>query len=251
MKPLHRSLAGLSIAIVTVPFLISLLACLPVPLGDAEKSRVNPALSGIWISPEEESVFLIEPYDKRTWLVSNISIYVNEKHCPELEVSPGGVETDYELLIRQLQQSDFRCARRSEEFPGLYKVWRTKLGGQWFMTWEGKGFLDVEVGFAPFIWFGFKIGSTSENEFSLWMVYEDYDGFATPDVSEKLDALEELDPPYDPRVLKAARKAVERVISRNVDDDDLYDGEIVLHRLLPEHYELFEETAVVDMYSEL
>ena len=74
MKPLHRSVTGLLIAIASLPVLMSLLACIPVPLGDPENSRIDPDLNGLWIMEDgpDEWVLLFEPYDKRTWLVSMV-----------------------------------------------------------------------------------------------------------------------------------------------------------------------------------
>jgi len=73
MKPLHRTLLGLAIAAAMLPVLIGVLACipaLPVPIGDPNKSRIDPALTGIWFDVYNEHLWVIQPYDRRTYVVS-------------------------------------------------------------------------------------------------------------------------------------------------------------------------------------
>ena len=43
-----RTLAGIVIFAGLASFLLALMACLKVPVGDPEKSQVDPALSGVW-----------------------------------------------------------------------------------------------------------------------------------------------------------------------------------------------------------
>ena len=239
MKPMHRSLSGLLIAIVTLPVFMSLLACLPVPVGDPEKSRIDPGLSGLWFMPGEAAIVFIEPFDERTWLILMMEAEFDDEICPEAETE-GEDGGGYDALINRLQEANEGCFSLGE-IDEIYKAWRTKLGSHWFMTWEpvfgeGEGF-EFETDF----WFVFRIDDSNKNEVALSMVNADYDGFDDPAIAEKLDELEEQGLPYDPRALKRARVVVEKVIRRNADDDALYeDNELVLIRILPEHYDLFE-----------
>lgn len=89
----QRSLSGLLLGIVLIPILASLVACfevLPVPLGDPDRSRVDPSITGLWLAGEE--VWVFEPYDERTWLLTSYSIR-EKKKCRETgdagEVEPG------------------------------------------------------------------------------------------------------------------------------------------------------------------
>ena len=78
MKSNHRVLTGLAIA------LVGLLGCLPVPIGDPEKSRIDPELNGMWLMDRgdgDPAVTLFEPYDKRTWLISQSPISENVESC--------------------------------------------------------------------------------------------------------------------------------------------------------------------------
>jgi len=238
MNPMYRSLSGLLIAIVTLPIFMSLLACLPVPVGDPEKSRIDPQLSGQWFMLDEEVVVFLQPYDERTWLVLIGEASFDEDICPEVDfgiADSGG----YDAWIERLQEADEGCFSLGE-IDEIYKAWRTKLGSHWFMTWEpifAEG-EDLESG--TDFWFVFRTDNADKDRLGLSMVSADYDGFDDPAVAEKLDELEEQGLPYDPRTLKKARLAVEKVMRRNVDDDELYEDEYVLIRILPEHYDLFE-----------
>ncbi len=238
MKPLHRSLSGLLIAIVSVPVFMGLMACLPVPIGDPEKSRIDADLSGIWYVPGEPSIVLIEPYDKRTWIVTIFEFTRDEKTCPEEDTEELG-KNDYEDLVGRIQASDGRCLKL-DRVEGAYKVWRVKLGGHQFMTWEIKGGFDRDHGFGWDIWFVYRIDKANKDEFTLTMIDPDYEGFEDPSVAEKFAELEAQGRPYDPRKLKAARRAAEKVIRRNAVDEELYAGEMKYYRLRPEHYDLFK-----------
>lgn len=237
MKPLHRSLSGLLIAIVSVPLFISLLACLPVPIGDPEKSRIDADLSGIWLVGDDTSVALIEPYDKRTWIVTLFETAIDEEVCPEEDTEEQG-ENDYEILVGRIQESDGKCFEL-EGPEEVYKAWRVKLGGHQFMTWEPKGGFDKDHGFGWDVWLVFRIDKVNKDVFTLSMIDPDYDGFEDPSVAEKFAELEDQGLPYDPRKLKAARRAAEKVIRRYADDDELYSDELIFYRLQPEHYDLF------------
>ena len=72
MRPYVRSATGVLLMLGIIPVFAGLLACMPVPVGDPEKSRIDPELSGVWaVSGEGNSgpVYFLRPYDKRTWLI--------------------------------------------------------------------------------------------------------------------------------------------------------------------------------------
>ncbi len=238
MQPKYRSLTGMAIAIVSMPVILGLLACLPVPLGDPEKSRIDPDLSGMWIM-DGESIVLMEPFDKRSWLLTMVNLINDVDECGSDEGSDEDDEEDdyYTSLVNRIERLGASCF--TADAVSLFKAWRVRLGGEWFMTWEVKGHHDDEYGFASEFWYGFRIEKSGSDEFSLWMIDgESYEGF---DDLDKLELLKDMDPPYDSRALKKARRAVERVIARNVDDEELYDDSPwVFHRVEPEHHDMFE-----------
>ena len=70
-------MTGLGIAVILLPVVISLVACipvLPVPIGNPEKSRVDPEMAGVWFDVLEENLWLIEPYDRRTYLTTDCRV---------------------------------------------------------------------------------------------------------------------------------------------------------------------------------
>lgn len=238
MQPKYRSLTGMAIAIVSLPVILGLLACLPVPLGDPEKSRIDPDLSGMWIM-DGESIVLMEPFDKRSWLLTMANLINDVDECGSDESSDEEDEEDdgYIALVNNIEKLGAKCI--TADAVSLFKAWRVRLGGEWFMTWEVKGYHDDEYGFTSEFWYGFRIEKSDLDEFSLLMINgESYEGF---DDLDKLELLKDMDPPYDSRALKKARRAVERVIARNVDDEELYDDSPwVFHRVEPEHHDMFE-----------
>ena len=69
------------VALVTVaPLIVVILwltACVKHPVGDPEKSRVDPAYSGVWLEQEsngDRSFLFLRPYDARTYF-ANIFTY--------------------------------------------------------------------------------------------------------------------------------------------------------------------------------
>ena len=83
----------------------SLASCLPYPLGDPEKSQVNPALHGRWMREQEGRV-------------SVVSVYPFDKHA-------------YVLESRDLVRDGAKVEPRGRF---LAKAWLTKVDGQTFIT---------------------------------------------------------------------------------------------------------------------
>ncbi len=219
MKPNTRSAGGAVLMLLMIPVIVGLLACMPVPVGDPERSRIDPQITGVWVlldDRENPGFFVFEPYDKRTWLVTAVPIEESD------DVDFGDLESksyadfaefiDKEPVVGQ----DGLTAGKIEN----YKVWRTKLGGQWFMTWEPKMVFAAE-GFAPEAWFVFRLDLPDENTLELTMLDDDL-----------FDDVEET------------RRAYERVIKKNVRNEDLYDEDPMrFFRVKPEHLDFFEDLA--------
>lgn len=286
MKARQRSLSGFLLGIVLIPVLAGLVGCfeiLPVPLGDPEKSRVDSGLSGLWLG--EEGVWALEPYDKRTWLVSVYSI--SDDDCEAVEdpeeadpgetVEPGpeagagddvieapgdedGVETPsdeetfaapldeevIEVVLEDDYATPFEALRArgtdclSGELDMVVKAWLTKIGKGEFLTWEIKGIFDEDTGFAPQEWIAFRMIREGEDTLRLKLIDAEFEGFDAQKVRAKLDRLKTAGT-GDKRALDSARRSVERVIRRNLDNDDLYfEGDFaVLLRIQPQDYDIF------------
>jgi len=87
--------------------ILSLTACVKYPVGDPEKSKVDPKLSGVWWYQQANSktLLFIRPYDSRTYFVKSLS-YEEENG-----------------VVRPGEQQEF-------------KAWLTPLGGADFFTME-------------------------------------------------------------------------------------------------------------------
>jgi hypothetical protein len=200
MRSRFRSLTGLLIAAGLVPVLAGVLACLPVPIGDAERSRIDPELTGLWATWEDGWGFLLmEPYDARTWLATYVEVHLEQgETCAGLR-SPDGYDAMTELL-----ETHDACLSGDE--VGFYKAWRSQQGGHWFLTMEPKVGInteeDAEGLFDPPFWVVLRIDKQGGEHLSLRRVDPEFDGF---------DGVPET------------REAYEGVIGRHAGDDDLYE----------------------------
>ena len=72
MNSRSRSVLGAALAIFLIPAVFGVLACLPVPIGDPERSEIDPYFSGLWVHEFSGGLMVanFEPYDRRTWLLA-------------------------------------------------------------------------------------------------------------------------------------------------------------------------------------
>jgi len=204
MKATTRSVSGAVLMLAIIPVIVGLLACMPVPVGDPERSRVDAELNGIWAlidDGEVDGYYLFRPWDKRTWLVL-------------------GVEDDDDEI----------------ETSGVYKAWLATLGGEQFMTWEMAGGMNDDGSFLPEYWLVFRLEKTDAKQFELHMLDYDYEGF------------EELPSPegYEGNYARDMRRKFERIIRKNVDDEEMYGDALVLRRLAGD--KLDEAAARIETY---
>ncbi len=241
MKSRTRSLYGVIIAVLALPVFMGLTACLPtfpVPVGDPEKSTIDPTISGIWLADDEDAFYVFEPYDKRTWLISALAVEEDLESCQddeEMEEDPEVEESDeedaelsyYDGVMANIAALGTECFE-VERAPGVLKAWRTRLGGEWFMTWEDKGVFSAESGFEENEWLVFHIDTSVPGQLRLGWINMEHDGW------EKLEEIDEED---------VTRRAVEKVIRKHADEEDFYEDDAILifHRVLPQHYGLIED----------
>lgn len=227
MTPRSRSTIGTVAMLAMVPAIVGLLACMPVPIGDPERSRIDPDITGIWVKPAavdwlDECVFYVfEPYDKRTWLTTCVAIEVSDDF--------DGVEdepTNYDELMAMIES-----ALEGDDDVGVerllpYKVWLKRLGGSTFMTWEPKNYIDEGIKEAD-AWFVYRLLKHDSDRIELHPV--------NGDGSDLFDDIEET------------RRAYERVIKKHADNPELYvseGGEILaleLQRVKDEHLGLIDD----------
>ena len=202
MTPRSRSLSGAALMLMIIPLFAGLLACMPVPIGDPERSRVDPEITGVWaVLGDDESVdgalfYVFEQYDKRTWLVTGVLIEARA----DLDLSAYDLAT-YEGFIDLSAAADDGTDFVHAEEIVIYKVWLKKLGGEVFMTWEPKVVLDDGIA-EPDTWLVYRVQKDDRNSFRLRMVNGEADLF--DDVAK-------------------TRRAYERVVARNVSNPELYD----------------------------
>ena len=215
MKSNLRSISGALLMLVIIPVFAGLLACMPVPVGDPERSRIDPDLNGFWaleISGDPgAALYFLRPYDKRTWLIIGTGMEASER--AELEApDPDNAEE----FIAALREHKIGWDAVTASGVTLYKAWQTKLGKNWFMTWEPIGDIHDEESYAPEGWFVWKMERESENYLKLVLVNFEHDMFEP--VFAPLDEEENPD-------LRKIRKKLERTLRRNADDPELFNEE--------------------------
>ena len=225
IRPTHRTIGGIALMLILIPVFIGLLACMPVPVGNPEKSRINSDLNGIWVgfSPDDfETLLVLEPYDKRTWLVRWYGIEIPG----EPVVDPASLDSldEHVEMLTTLEDSEAEVI--------VYKGWLVRLGGQQFMTWEPKGLFNSIDDFQTEYWMVWHVDMSLQGELQLKMVSRSFEGF--DDVDE-------------------SRRAVEKVIRKNADNPDLFgdpEDQYVMRffRIDEEHEKLIESIAA---YAEL
>lgn len=217
MTPRTQSASGSLLMVVIVPALVGLLACMPVPIGDPERSRIDPQISGAWAWLDEEDsagFYVFEPYDKRTWLLTSFGFNERDDRATDYDL------TTYPGLAELIENEPVSPDGITTREITLFKVWRTKLGGEWFMTWEPKGTFDNES-FVPEVWFAFRIRRPDANTIELqWIKDKLFEG------------------------VEESRRAFERVIRKNARNPELYDDESMrLVRVEPKHFKFVGDLA--------
>ena len=239
MRANTRSFTGAILMLVIIPIFAGLLACMPVPIGDPERSRIDPELSGPWVLEADGSanLYLFQPYDKRTWLVVGAEI----KEGAEAEIDDLDIKSadDFFAALRTYSIGDDGITSPTTI---VYKAWLTRLGGVQFMTWESVGGMNSDGSFTPEYWFVYKVVKDTEDRVNLYVVnpeYEGFEGITAPDSYEGDDYVGDM------------QRTWERALKKHAKDPALYSEEPwVLHRVpaadIKKAAELFEEVIVFD-----
>lgn len=230
----NRSFIGAMLMLMIIPIFAGLLACMPVPIGDPERSRIDPDLSGAWAMDDggDVNLYLYQPYDKRTWLVIGAQI----EEGSEAEIDDLDIETAGDVFAA-LQAYPIGEDGITSKTTIAFKAWLTRLGGEQFMTWESVGGMNSDGSFTPEYWFVFKVVKETEERVSLYVVDPDYEGFegiTTPDDYEGDDYVGDM------------RRTWERALKRHAKDPELFsDDPWVMHKVpgsaVDKAAELFQE----------
>ena len=228
-----RSTIGALMMLAILPILAGLLACMPVPIGDPERSRIDPDINGVWVMQEEGefAMYAFQPFDKRTWLITGAAIEAG----PDFEADLPDSDSSDEYL-RMLEDYNVGDNGITSTQTVAYKAWMTKIGGVRFMTWEPVGGFDDEGNFAAEVWFVFKIVKASADKFELYMVNIEHEGFehlVLPEDYEGDDYVRDM------------RRKWERALKKIAKDDELYADPWIATRVPGEYLdaasELFQE----------
>lgn len=201
MTPKSRSLSGAALMLLLIPIFAGLLACLPVPIGDPERSRIDPELSGVWAVLQSEDggseaiFYIIEPYDKRTWLVTGGAMGAGE----DSDLSNYDL-TSYSGYAKLATTEPVDESSIYLDEMVFYKAWLKKLGGEIFMTWEPKVYLDNGIAM-PDTWMVYRVEKDGSDKIRLHLIDGESDLFED---AEK------------------TRRAYEKIIGRNALNPELY-----------------------------
>jgi hypothetical protein len=174
------------LALVAVPSIIGLQGCdeISVPVGNLERSRADPVLSGVWLAsnPDESALLaFIEPYDKRSWLIWAIDLRRKKADSEDKTVGP---PVDPAALPGWLEQGD-----EEVESMGPFKVWLTRLGGERFLVLEPMLQLSTQEGIGADDWYVFRIEMRGNDAFAASMVdpnFQDLDKVTTSRAAEAI-----------------------------------------------------------------
>ena len=190
---MHRSRAGFLLALALLPLLVGVWACFPVPVGDPEKSRIDPSMSGLWLG--EDVLMVLDPYDKRTWLIS----------CFEFSTKPDSDSKGTDESASDSSDEGFsnlellRKNRLEIDGFSIYKGWLTKIKSERFITWESKTLTETLPDMAPEYWVVFRVrqGSDEVMHFdSLGLDDEEFDDIETRSQAEKFIRRHMNDPDF-------------------------------------------------------
>lgn len=201
MTPKSRSLSGAALALVLIPIFAGLLACMPVPIGNPERSRIDPELSGVWAVLQTEGsgsdaiFYIIEPYDKRTWLVTGGAMGAGE----DSDLSDYDLASYSGFIELAATESVNKNSVYLDEMI-VYKAWLKKLGGEIFMTWEPKIYLDEGIG-VPDTWMVYRLEKDGHDRIKMHLLDGDSDLFND---------------------VEKTRRAYEKVIRKNALNPELY-----------------------------
>lgn len=214
-----RTTTGAVLMLLMLPVIVGLLACLPVPIGNPERSRIDPEITGVWASLGDGDLafYVFEPWDKRTWLLTGVPLEEGD----DADFSDYDLDS-YESLAQLMETEPVGADGATATEVVMYKAWMTKLGGVWFQTWEPKGLFGSED-FAPDTWYVFRVDKPDANTLALYLIG-----------GEK----------FFPDDLAKTRRAYERVIRKNAKNPEMYtEDPMLLKRLSNEHRQFFEKLA--------
>ena len=253
-QPRGRTIVGLVVGLLFVPVMLGISACLETPIGDPEKGWVDPRITGVWLAgdpvPEDfnAQLWLFEPFDSRTWLVTWVGYGEPAEEEPEepaaneasaatndASASPGSADAEAvttgtaepaaeeaeETPVVPLAPSDvlrildsLTDERVEPQGQYVFKGWITSIAGRRFLVLEPRISVDDERAFRPEVWFVYRL-ALKEGRMELAMVSGDMDGLQSV----------------------TSRGEAEQIIARHVTDPDLFDETYPVYRIPESSYD--------------
>jgi hypothetical protein len=236
--PRRRGLQGCITALLFMILMFAVTACLETPIGDPERGWVDPRVTGAWLVGGEDvdayggELWLFEPYDSRTWLVTVVrfedsladqpvgsqpAMAPAENASPDVDLaqetrpsSPPPAQP--EDVLRRVDALAEDRARPAGQL--VFKAWLTSIANRRFLVLEPKVLIDTTDGFGPGMWFVYRIVLKGER-MELAEIDTDTDRLGTVDT----------------------RGEAEQIIARHAADPDFYTDTGILHRVPREAYD--------------
>ena len=223
MTSSSSSTTGVLSALVILHLLAGLTACMPetAPLGNPDRAKLDPELSGVWVyamEDEEPLILFLEPWDRRTWLGHNIALRWDAEHKLD-----GNKLESYEEIVTALAhrtEEDKRVIFGEEHV--LHKSWIAKIGRERFLVWQFKGYFDENGVWIDNAAMNFRIRQPDPDSMKLQIINTSHESLKDVDHTD--------------------RKAVEKVIRKHSGEEGFFDEDVsVLTRVRPDDLAHFSE----------
>jgi len=239
-----RSGMGALLTLAMLPALVVVMGCLglQVPIGNPEKSSIDPKLTGIWLGStghllaDSRGLLILDPYDKRTWIGTTIDLKINEE--AKIDGLPKTLEgLDKENLSKVIAEV---LDASYLEPTGVYfwKVWLTNLEYKEFMTWQPWLLFNALNAEQPDEISALNAGQPDETE--KFMFYlpmgvkrESRDKFSLVHIDADFNDLGKVESRYE----------AERIIRQNINNPELFKTEHMVYQRL--NIDIYEPVSAI------
>jgi hypothetical protein len=217
---------GALLTLAMLPALVVVMGCLglQVPIGNPEKSSIDPKLTGIWWA-STGAILLLDPYDRRTWIGTIISLETNEK--AKIDDLPETLEgLDKENLSKVIAEA-LEASYLEPTGVFFWKVWLTNVQYKEFMTWK------------PWLLYS-AYNAEQPDETEKVMFYlpmgvkrESRDKFSLVNIDADFNDLDKVKSRYD----------AERIIRLNINNPELFETEHTVYQRL--NIDIYEPVSAI------
>jgi hypothetical protein len=236
--PRRRGLQGCVTALLFMILMFAVTACLETPIGDPERGWVDPRVTGAWLVGGEDvdayggELWLFEPYDSRTWLVTVVTFEdsLAEQSADSQPAMAQSEDAGTDGVANRetvpsppapaqpadvLRRIDALAEDRSRPAGQLvFKAWLTSIADRRFLVLEPKVLIDTTDGFGPSMWFVYRIALKGGR-------------MELAEINTEIEGLGKV----------RTRGEAEQIIARHAADPDFYVDTGILHRVPREAYD--------------